>query len=244
MSGHRVLARGLRFPEGPVWMQDGSVVLVEIARGTITRVAPDGTVSVVATPGDGPNGLALGPDGAFYCCNNGGFDWLEQEGRLRPTFQPAELPHRPHRAHRPRHRRGARALRPLRRACAARAERHRVRRRGRLLLHRSRQEPPARPRLGRRLLRARRRLAHQLPRASRADPERHRPLARTGAAVYVAETETARLWAFDLEAPGVARKQAHPSPHGGRLHLPGSAASSASTASRSKRRAISASPRW
>ena len=41
--------------------------------------------------------------------------------------------------------------------------------------------------------------------------------------VYVAETETARLWAFDLEAPGRARKHPYPSPHGGRLvcGLPG-----------------------
>ena len=35
--------------------------------------------------------------------------------------------------------------------------------------------------------------------------------------LYVAETETARLWAFDLELPGVARKHGFPSPHGGRL---------------------------
>ena len=34
MTQHRVLARGLRFPEGPVWMKDGSVALVEIERGT------------------------------------------------------------------------------------------------------------------------------------------------------------------------------------------------------------------
>jgi gluconolactonase len=35
--------------------------------------------------------------------------------------------------------------------------------------------------------------------------------------VYVAETETARLWAFDLESPGAAKKHPFPSPHGGRL---------------------------
>ncbi len=42
-------------------------------------------------------------------------------------------------------------------------------------------------------------------------------LSPDGNTVYVAETETARLWAFDLEAPGVARKHPFPSPHGGRL---------------------------
>jgi gluconolactonase len=35
--------------------------------------------------------------------------------------------------------------------------------------------------------------------------------------LYVAETETARLWAFDLAAPGEVRRQPFPSPHGGRL---------------------------
>ena len=33
---------GLRFPEGPVAMADGSVIPVEIAARRITRVAPDG----------------------------------------------------------------------------------------------------------------------------------------------------------------------------------------------------------
>ena len=35
--------------------------------------------------------------------------------------------------------------------------------------------------------------------------------------LYIAETETARLWAFDLEAPREGRRQPWPSPHGGRL---------------------------
>ena len=34
----RVIATGLRFPEGPVAMKDGSVLLVEIERQTVTRV--------------------------------------------------------------------------------------------------------------------------------------------------------------------------------------------------------------
>jgi gluconolactonase len=54
-------------------MPDGSIVLVEIERETISRVAADGKVSVLAAVDGGPNGLALGPDGAFYICNNGGF---------------------------------------------------------------------------------------------------------------------------------------------------------------------------
>ena len=38
----RVIATGLRFPEGPVAMDDGAVLVVEIARGTLSRVTPDG----------------------------------------------------------------------------------------------------------------------------------------------------------------------------------------------------------
>lgn len=58
-------------------MADGSVLLVEIRRGTLSRVTPDGSVSVVSELGGGPNGAAIGPDGAVYVCNNGGFHWIE-----------------------------------------------------------------------------------------------------------------------------------------------------------------------
>lgn len=75
---------GLRFPEGPVAMDDGSVVLVEIAEGRITRVLPDGTKETVAEPGGGPNGAAIGPDGKLYVCNNGGFEYIESDGMLAP----------------------------------------------------------------------------------------------------------------------------------------------------------------
>ncbi|MGI9625006.1 MAG: SMP-30/gluconolactonase/LRE family protein [Acidimicrobiales bacterium] len=69
-----VIADGLLFPEGPVAMSDGSVILVELARGTLSRVAADGTTDVVAHLDGGPNGAAMGPDGRMYVCNNGGFD--------------------------------------------------------------------------------------------------------------------------------------------------------------------------
>lgn len=74
---------GLRFPEGPIAMPDGSVILVEMFGKRITRVHPDGTKDTVAEIEGGPNGLAVGPDGALYLCNNGGCftpvelgDWL------------------------------------------------------------------------------------------------------------------------------------------------------------------------
>jgi len=81
------LATGLQFPEGPIAMPDGSVVLVEIARGTLSRVLADGTISVIAEPGGGPNGAAIGPDGRCYVCNNGGFQWHERGGELVPGLQ-------------------------------------------------------------------------------------------------------------------------------------------------------------
>ena len=84
------VADGLRFPEGPVAMPDGSVLLVEIEEGRITRVRADGTTEIVAEPGGGPNGLAIGPDGKLYCCNNGGFDYHEHGGLLIPGGQPTD----------------------------------------------------------------------------------------------------------------------------------------------------------
>lgn len=76
-----VLAEGLGFPEGPVALSDGSVLLVEIAAGNLTRVAPDGTVHVIAHTGGGPTGAAIGPDGAAYICNNGGLAWQHDDER-------------------------------------------------------------------------------------------------------------------------------------------------------------------
>jgi gluconolactonase len=83
----RELASGLQFPEGPVAMADGSVILVEIRRGTLSRVTPEGKVEVVAELGGGPNGAAVGPDGAIYVCNNGGFTWT----RLGDLHIPLDL---------------------------------------------------------------------------------------------------------------------------------------------------------
>ncbi len=85
----RELASGLRFPEGPVAMDDGSVIVCEIAAGRITRVKPDGKMQTVAQPGGGPNGLAIGPDGALCVCNNGGsFTYVERQGLTTPGHAP------------------------------------------------------------------------------------------------------------------------------------------------------------
>ena len=79
-----VVAEGLRFPEGPIAMPDGSVILVEIAAGQLTRIGADGSKTVIAKTGGGPNGAALGPDGKVYICNNGGFEYQDAGGYLTP----------------------------------------------------------------------------------------------------------------------------------------------------------------
>src|SRR5262245_33296305 len=81
------IASGLRFPEGPVAMPDGSVVLVEIERQSLTRVTADGRVHVIAKLGGGPNGAAMGPGGRIYVTNNGGLKFVERPGKLFPVIQ-------------------------------------------------------------------------------------------------------------------------------------------------------------
>ncbi len=77
----------LQFPEGPIAMPDGSIILVEIARGTLSRVW-NGKTEVIADLGGGPNGAAIGPDGACYVCNNGGFKWATRNGLMTPYGRP------------------------------------------------------------------------------------------------------------------------------------------------------------
>jgi hypothetical protein len=78
-------ARGLGFPEGPIALSDGSILLVEIEGGRLTRLSPSGQRETIAELGGGPNGAAIGPDGRCYVCNNGGFAWHKDDtGYLRP----------------------------------------------------------------------------------------------------------------------------------------------------------------
>lgn len=78
----RVIASGLEFPEGPIALQDGSLLVTEIAAGKLTRITPDGKVTRIADLGGGPNGAAIGPDGAAYVCNNGGSFSFERHNDL------------------------------------------------------------------------------------------------------------------------------------------------------------------
>ncbi len=83
-SEGRVVAEGLGFIEGPIAMQDGSVILVSLSRGELLRIHPDGSHTVVARPGGSPNGAAIGPDGRCYVCNSGGFRFHQRDGIMHP----------------------------------------------------------------------------------------------------------------------------------------------------------------
>lgn len=213
----RELASGLQFPEGPVALDDGSVLLVEIARGTLTRVTSDGRVQVVAQLGGGPNGAAIGPDGAVYVCNNGGFRWMrEADGCLRPVGQAQDYS-------------GGRIERVD--LSSGKVER----------LYEALDGLPLRgpndlvfdtsgsfyfTDLGK--VRE-----HEMDRGgvyyARADGCSLQAIARPvvtpngiglagdGKTLYYAETEGARLWAFEVTSPGQVRKEAWPSPQGARM---------------------------
>jgi len=84
-----LIAQGLKFPEGPVAMADGSVILTEIRRNALTRVRPDGSTQVLAETATGPNGAAIGPDGAVWIAVNGGaFSYRDQDGLAIPGPTP------------------------------------------------------------------------------------------------------------------------------------------------------------
>jgi gluconolactonase len=86
----RTVVRGLAFPEGVVTTRDGGLLFVEIAAGRVSRMAPDGRVSVVAQPGGGPNGTTVGADGALYVANNGGLAFSHVGDRWGITGVPDE----------------------------------------------------------------------------------------------------------------------------------------------------------
>jgi gluconolactonase len=216
MTEFSVMTTGLRFPEGPVAMKDGSVALVEIERGTVSRVRPNGAIEVVAHTGGGPNGLAVGPDGAFYVCNNGGFVWREEAGLRRPVGPAAD--YTGGRIERVDPRTGAVTV--LYDRCGA----HKLLGPNDIVF--DRHGGFYFTDLGK--ARARDRdwggVYYALPDGSRIVEIVHPILTPNGIGLspdertlYVAETETARLWAFDITAPGELRKAPFPSPHGGRL---------------------------
>jgi gluconolactonase len=213
----REIAAGLQFPEGPIALDDGSVLLVEIARGTLSRVTPDGRVHVVADLGGGPNGAAIGPDGAVYVCNNGGFRWAtESDGCHRPIGQADDYS-------------GGRIERVD--LATGRFERVYDTVEGQAL--RGPNDIVFDAHGGFYFTDLGKVRAREMDRGGvfygRPDGSSVHVIARPvmtpngiglspdGATLYYAETEGARVWAFDIETPGRVRKDGWPSPHGGRL---------------------------
>ncbi|MGZ6004447.1 MAG: SMP-30/gluconolactonase/LRE family protein, partial [Caulobacteraceae bacterium] len=87
---YELVTEGLEFPEGPIAMADGSIILTEIKGQRLTRVTPDGKKETVVETGGGPNGAAIGPDGAIWITNNGGaFEWQDLQGLTIPGPTPA-----------------------------------------------------------------------------------------------------------------------------------------------------------
>ncbi len=223
MQGQKIVASGLLFPEGPVVRDDGSVLVVEIERETVSRVKMDGTVEVVSQMGGGPNGQAVGPDGALYVCNNGGFLFQKIAGlnRTKAGVHPNYTSGRIER------------LDPKTGAFS-------------LVYDRCGGHPLSGPNdivfddkggfyftdLGKNRPRDRDHggLYYGLADGSKIVEVAYPLTTANGVGlspdnntVYVAETEPGRLWAFDLEEPGKPKRHPHPSPHGGRLvcGLPG-----------------------
>jgi gluconolactonase len=101
-----IVAHNLRFPEGPVWRDDTTVLVTEIASGCLTSVdVTTGATTVLASSLPGPNGAALVPSGStptaipaghdgtggagaltrVWVADNGGFfTWHEVSGLIIP----------------------------------------------------------------------------------------------------------------------------------------------------------------
>jgi gluconolactonase len=192
------------------------VLLVEIARGTLTRVTRDGRVQVVADLGGGPNGAAIGPDGAVYVCNNGGFHFrTEPDGTLRPVLQARDYS-------------GGRIERVslatgLFERVFDSVEDRPLKGPNDIVfgtdggfwftdLGKARESETDRggiyhsPAGGAPTI-----VAHPVVTPNGID------LSPDGRTLYYAETEGARLWAFDIDSPGKVRKDPWPSPNGARL---------------------------
>jgi gluconolactonase len=214
MAEVTILATGLGFPEGPVVCADGSVVLTEIRNNQCSRVTPDGKVSVFSATGGGPNGLAIGPDGSFYLCNNGGSRYVEGSSmgqgphpdykfgsvqRIDPKTGEAKLLYKEVNGH----------------VLSAPNDLVFDKAGGFYFTD-----------LGKRYARHRDHggLYYALPDGSKIVELAYPILSPNGCGlspdgktIYVADTEGARLWAFDIEGPGVLKAKQPHSPHSGRV---------------------------
>jgi gluconolactonase len=214
MADVQILATGLGFPEGPVAMADGSVILTEIRNMRCSRVTPDGKASVFSEAGGGPNGLAIGPDGALYLCNNGGSRYVA--GSSMGQGPADDYVH------------GSVQRLDAKTGAASTLYTH---------CNGNKLSAPNDlvfdehggfyfTDLGKRYARHRDHggLYYAMPDGTSVKEIAFPILSPNGCAlspdnktVYVADTESARLWAFTIESPGVLKKDTSHATHGGRL---------------------------
>jgi gluconolactonase len=214
-----VVAKGLRFPEGPIALTDGSFLVGDLEPRRVARVAADGTLSTVAKIDGAPNGMAMGPGGHCYIANNGGIAFVEnKDGTLsvaavsRPADYISGSIDRVDLATGKVQRLYERSDKALLSApndlvfdatggfwfTDTGKGRERSALRGALCYARAD---------GSSCVEAAFPLV--MPNGVGLSPDESR--------VYVAETATARIWAFDLQAPGRIRRANFPSAHGGSM---------------------------
>lgn len=80
----RVLAEGLRFPEGPAFAPDGSLWCVELKGGNLCRF--DGTLMRIPTGGE-PNGIAIDGAGRVWFCDASGSVRVHHDGTTRTVLE-------------------------------------------------------------------------------------------------------------------------------------------------------------
>ncbi|MBM3601186.1 MAG: SMP-30/gluconolactonase/LRE family protein [Alphaproteobacteria bacterium] len=211
-----IICGGLEFPEGPIARSDGSLLLVEIGAGCVTRVSPQGKVERIVQLGGGPNGLAIGPNGALYVCNNGGSKMHRDGASMRVVGTSDDYS-------------GGRieridlrtfAISTLYRECGG----HRLNGPNDIVF--DRHGGFYFTDLGKTRARDRDRggVYYALPDGSRIEEVAfplHTPnglgLSPDGSTLYVAETETARLWKYRVTDPGKLELLPYPSPNGGAI---------------------------
>ncbi|CAH1655018.1 putative Gluconolactonase [Hyphomicrobiales bacterium] len=217
-----VVTSGLTFPEGPVWCDDGSVAVVEMVGQRVTRIDADGRKTLVGKTAGGPNGMALGPNGDFFICNNGGVKWYEQDGAIHLNGVPDGYNGGWIERMDPR----TGAVTNLYKGCGE----HRLNSPNDIVFDRNggfyftdlgRNHPRYRDHGA---------IYYAWPDGSFIREVAYPLLTPNGIGLspdervlYVAETETCRLWSFDLAEPGAASADNARAPHGGRVlcGLPG-----------------------
>src|SRR6266852_3319552 len=202
MSEVRILATGLGFPEGPVAMPDGSVILTEIRNNRCSRVTPDGKVSLFSATGGGRyiEGVSMG-QGPHPDYKGGSIQRLDRATGAATTLY-------------------------------SECDGHKLSAPNDIVFDKA--GGFYFTDLGKRYARHRDHggLYYALPDGSKIVSLAYPMLSPNGCGLspdgktlYVADTEGARLWAFDVEGPGVLRKPKGHAPHGGRViaGLPGPA---------------------